>query len=118
DADLRPRALAEARWALRALDSPTGRAPFSAGLTPPYGVFYVGWTSWLRGGVVRLAGGPAAAPEEAARLAEDTDALAAAFTEHLDDTGSPFLPAYPDQAWPVDSVVAVAALRLADHLTG
>lgn len=118
DPDLRQRALTEARWALAALDSPAGRAPFSAELTPAYGVFYVGWTSWLRGGVIRLAGGPAAAPVEAARFAEDTDALAAAFAQRLEDTGSPFLPAYPGQAWPVDNTVALAALRLADHLTG
>lgn len=114
----RVEALEQARWALAALDSEAGRAPFSAELTPPHGVFYTGWTSWLRGGVVRLAGGPAAAPEEAQRFFADTDALAAAFSEQLDRTGSPFLPAYPRQAWPVDSTVAVAALGLADQLAG
>lgn len=118
DAARRPEALAQARWALAELDSDVGRAPFSAQLTPPHGVFYVGWISWLRGGVVRLAGGPAEAPVEAQRFFADTDALAAAFSEQLDRTGSPFLPAYPRQAWPVDSTVAVAALRLADHLAG
>jgi hypothetical protein len=48
------RALAEARWALGRLDTPEGRAPFSAGLSPSYGVFYRGWTNWLRGGVLSL----------------------------------------------------------------
>lgn len=44
----------EARWALAQLESPAGREPFDAGLTPAYGVFYQGWTNWLRGGVQRL----------------------------------------------------------------
>ncbi|GLY94293.1 hypothetical protein [Actinoplanes sp. NBRC 103695] len=43
-----------ARWALAALDSAEGRAPFDEGLTPAYGVFYRGWTNWLRGGVLAL----------------------------------------------------------------
>src|SRR5215207_6236050 len=51
-------------------------------------VFYRGWTNWLRGG------------------------LGAAF----DASASPYLTAYPGQAWPVDSTVAMASLRLHDTL--
>ncbi|GAB3144978.1 hypothetical protein GCM10027290_24090 [Micromonospora sonneratiae] len=118
DPAYRDRALTEARGALAALDSEAGRAAFSPRLDPPYGVFHAGWSSWLRGGVVRLAGGTSAAPTEASRLAGDVAALAAAFDRQLASTGSPFLTAYPDQAWPVDSTVGIAAVRLADHLTG
>ncbi|MEV0757733.1 hypothetical protein [Streptosporangium sp. NPDC050280] len=50
----RSAALREARWALARLESPSGRAPFSADLTPPHGVFYRGWTNWLRGGTLAL----------------------------------------------------------------
>ncbi|WP_212816600.1 hypothetical protein [Polymorphospora rubra] len=111
-------ALREARRALDALDSAAGRAPFSPTLDPPYGVFHAGWSGWLRGGVVRLAGGPAAAPFDAERLAADVDTLARAFDNQLTATGSPFLSAYPGQAWPVDSTVGIATVRLADHLAG
>ncbi|MEV4414699.1 hypothetical protein [Catellatospora sp. NPDC049609] len=111
----RDRALAEARWALSQLDSADGRAVFDAALDPPYGVFYQGWTTWLRAGVVALAG--PGAPERD-RLAGDAGALADAFGRRLDRTGSPFLTAYPGQAWPCDSVVALAAVRLAGTLTG
>jgi hypothetical protein len=114
----RERALTEARQALAALDSDAGRGPFSPSLDPPYGVFHAGWSNWLRGGVVRLAGGPAAAPGEADRLAADVAALAAAFDRQLTSAGSPFLTAYPGQAWPVDSAVGIAAVRLADHVAG
>jgi hypothetical protein len=105
-------ALREARWALARLDSPAGRAPFSAGLTPAYGVFYRGWTNWLRGGVLSLQPAGQRDPGEARRFADDSAALAAAF----DASASPYLTAYPGQAWPVDSTVAVASLRLHDAL--
>ncbi len=110
DPTYRDEALREARWALRHVDSPTGRAVFDARLRPAYGVFYVGWSSRLRGAVIELAG--ATAPETA-RFTADCEALAAAF-----DTDGPFLTAYPGQAWPVDNVVAMAALRLHDRIVG
>ncbi len=108
----RAEALAEARWALDRLDSAQGRAPFAERLDPPYGVFYVGWTAWLRGGILRLQPADRRDADEVARFAADCGALAEAF----DRSGTPFLCAYPGQAWPVDSVVAVAALRLHDTL--
>src|SRR5688572_27179613 len=43
----RATALREAGWALGRLDSPAGLAPFSEGLTPPFGVFHQGWSNWL-----------------------------------------------------------------------
>ena len=105
-------ALKEARWALARLDSPAGRAPFSDQLDPPLGVFYVGWSNWLRGGILRLQPESTRDPEQVARFEADCTALAQAF----DASPTPFLSAYPGQAWPVDSVVAIAALRLHDTL--
>src|SRR5690606_3664527 len=46
------------------------------------------------------------------RFAADSAELAAAFTA----SASPYLEAYPGQAWPVDSTVAIASLRLHDTL--
>jgi hypothetical protein len=100
---------ADARWALEHLDSEAGRAPFSAGLTPAYGVFYRGWLNWLRGGVLSLHPGDAAL---AAAFDRDAADLGAAF----DASPTPFLAAYPGAAWPVDSTVAIASLRLHDKL--
>jgi hypothetical protein len=105
----RATALREARWALARLDSPAGRAPFRADLVPSYGVFYRGWSNWLRGGVIKLHGRDAA---ETDRFVADSIELAAAF----DGSATPYLAAYPGQAWPVDSTVAVASLRLHDTL--
>ncbi|MER6998419.1 hypothetical protein [Streptomyces sp. NPDC000410] len=108
----RSEALREARWALERLDSPSGRAPFSADLVPSYGVFYRGWSNWLRGGVLSLQPAAQRDPAELRRFAEDSAALGAAF----DASATPYLAAYPGQAWPVDSTVAMASLRLHDSL--
>ncbi|MFF3687325.1 hypothetical protein [Streptomyces sp. NPDC002187] len=108
----RAEALREARWALERLDSPSGRAPFSADLVPSYGVFYRGWSNWLRGGVLSLQPAAQRDPAELRRFAGDSAALGAAF----DASKTPYLAAYPGQAWPVDSTVAMASLRLHDKL--
>lgn len=100
--------LREARWALARLESPAGREPFDAGLTPAYGVFYQGWTNWLRGGILSLA------PDRALR--RDFESASAALATAFDAAPTPYLTAYPSQAWPVDSTVAVASLRLHDKL--
>lgn len=98
----------EARWALARLESPAGREPFDAGLAPAYGVFYQGWTNWLRGGVLSLGPDPA--------LRRDFESASAALARAFAAAPTPYLAAYPGQAWPVDSTVAVASLRLHDKL--
>ncbi|MFI5491410.1 hypothetical protein [Actinoplanes sp. NPDC051859] len=98
----------EARWALERLETPEGRAPFSAQLTPEYGVFYQGWTNWLRGGILAVRPDPV--------LREQFEASSAALARAFDAAPTPYLTAYPGQAWPVDSTVAIASLRLHDKL--
>ncbi len=109
---LHSEALTEARWALAQLDSPQGWAVFDPKLDPPYGVFYVGWRSWLAGGLLSIQPEAERDPIEVERFEADCAALAAAF----DNSPTPFLTAYSGGAWPVDSVVAMAALRLHDQL--
>ncbi|MFL6075394.1 MAG: hypothetical protein ACJ73S_18545 [Mycobacteriales bacterium] len=109
---LRARAAREVGWALAQLDSPLGRAPFEGRMDPTLGVFYLGWSAWLRGGLLRLR--PAPDPAEARRFDADCATLAAAFAR----SPSPYLPSLPDQVWPADSVVAMAALRLHDRVRG
>lgn len=108
----RAAALREARWAWQHLDTPAGRAPFSEGLSPPFGVFYQGWSNWLLGGVIGLQPPGRRDPGELDRFAAGSAALGGAF----DASASPYLTAYPGQAWPVDSTVAMASLRLHDTL--
>ena len=109
DPDRSVEAATEARWALDRLKSPDGTAVFDASLRPRYGVFHAGWTNWLRGGLIALK------HSDAAEIDEFTSAsveIATAFRT----AKTPFLQAYPGQAWPVDSTVAIASLRLYDEL--
>lgn len=108
----RAEALREARWALTRLDTPAGRASFDRRLDPPHGVFYAGWSNWLRGGILGLQDAASRDPDQQDRFARECAALAAAFER----SPTPFLSAYPGQAWPVDNAVAIAALRLHDTL--
>lgn len=108
DGELRDEALRESRWALEQLDT-FGHLTFSPDLDPPYGVFYVGWKNWLRGGILLL---DPSNSETQEHFEADCAALAAAF----ESSDTPFLRAYPNMAWPVDSVVGIAALSLHDHL--
>ncbi|MFG1815757.1 hypothetical protein ACGFIF_18480 [Kribbella sp. NPDC049174] len=109
DPDRSVDAAVEARWALDRLKSPDGTAVFDASLRPRYGVFHAGWTNWLRGGLVALKHSDAAEIEEFTSASVE---IATAFRT----ARTPFLPAYPGQAWPVDSTVAIASLRLYDEL--
>ncbi|MBC7304766.1 MAG: hypothetical protein H5T78_27950 [Nocardia sp.] len=109
DARLRDDALREARWALARAESDEGRAIFSPGLQPAYGVFWAGWTNWLRGAILSVDDTVTA---EVQRFSTRTAEIARAFSA----TETPFLQAYPGQAWPVDSTVAIASLRLHDKL--
>jgi hypothetical protein len=102
-------ATAEVRWALERIASTDGTAPFDESLQPQYGVFYAGWTNWLRGGLIALGRSDAADRD---RFTSESVEIATAFRT----AETPFLAAYPGQAWPVDSVVAIASLRLYDAL--
>lgn len=108
DPQQRDAAVREARWALAFLDSDTAKIPFRATVRPPLGVFYLGWTNWLRGGILKL--DPEGPGRE--RFQNECQVLSEAFAA----SEGPFLDAYYRQAWPCDSTVAVAALALHDTL--
>lgn len=99
-------ALRRVSRALAALDSPAGRAPFTAVASPPNGAFWSGWSLLLAVEKARLSGIPADRRDVGRRAATLTAALVA--------DGDGFLESYPGQVWPVDTVVAVAALARAD----
>jgi hypothetical protein len=106
DAELKEKALREARHALAELDTPAGRAPFSAALDLPYGAFYVGWSNYLRAGLVLLDSGPTST--ELAELQQGCDDIVAT----LKRSASPFLASYPGQSWPVDMYPAMLSVKV------
>jgi hypothetical protein len=112
ESELRIQARAEAQWALAQLESPTGRAPFAGELQPAHGVYYAGWINWLRGGALTLYADTERPADQWRMFTGQSASLAEAF----DRSATPFLQSYPGRAWPVDSVVAMASLRLHDPL--
>ncbi len=105
---LRLQAEAEGRWALTRLESADGTAPFTMSLSPRFGVFYAGWCTLLRGGILLLVPPEQRNQAELTRYRNDCAEIGAAFAK----SRSPFLESYPGQCWPCDSVVAIAALRI------
>ncbi|MET7280744.1 hypothetical protein ABZS29_21070 [Kribbella sp. NPDC005582] len=100
-------AVREARWSLDRLQSTDGTAPFTRHLDPPYGIFHAGWTNWLRGAIATL---------DSTAMAEYTRS-STEIAKAFEASDSPYLTAYPGQAWPVDSTVAIASLALHDRIT-
>lgn len=108
----RQAALAEALDAISQLESPAGYAPFPAALEPAYGVFYQGWLAWLQGRYVQVVGTESIDEAWLEAYRERCNLLADAFGK----SDTPYLQSYSGSAWPVDSVVGIAALSLHDDL--
>ena len=105
-----PGALPVVESELAALDSPAGRAPFPPDAAPAHGAFWTGWSLMLAVELARLR------PDDATRAA--VRERAAPLVTALRDSPTGFLESYPGQRWPVDTVVAVAALARADRGVG
>lgn len=110
-------AQSQAQWALGRLSASQGTAPFDPALRPAYGVFYAGWSLLLRSKLAALAPTGSSGAERS-RIRQEADAISAALTASIEGSGSPFLQAYPGGSWPVDTVVAVAAMVAADAAVG
>lgn len=104
----RQQALTEARWALAHLEDPGATVVFSPALNPPYGMFYAGWRNYLLAGILLLQHPGTPDAVELAAFQERSQEIAAAITA----AETPFLPSYPAQAWPVDTLPAIVSLRV------
>jgi hypothetical protein len=111
---LRQQAIQEVRWVLYQADRPQGLAPFTSNTQVRHGVFYLGWTNRLLGGLLKIQRPEERSPQDLHRFHAQSQELAQAFA------ASPIvtLAAYPNQAWPCDQTVALASLALHDELFG
>lgn len=114
DDALRARNVAEIEWALARLESDQGRAPFPRRQAVPYGVFYLGWSNRLLGGLLLIQPEADRDPARVAQFQAQSATLAAAFEQ----SPTRYLEAYPGGCWPVDNVVALSSLKLYDELYG
>ena len=112
DSSYSDRAIAESEWCLGHLESEEGKAAFPQGLAPERGMFYSSWKAHLLAGIVLLDQGRD--QEQLGRLRSECDSIADA----LRKSSTPFLASYIDQSWPCDTVPAIHAMKMYDHVTG
>jgi len=104
-------ALAEAVFAFDKIDQKETRYTFSPDMSPAYGIYYQGWRNYL---LAKILSNDLPFDDRAryeSLFSESCDLIAQA----LKNAESPFLPSYPDQAWPADSFLAMASLSLHDQ---
>ncbi|WP_166507426.1 hypothetical protein [Nostoc sp. 106C] len=111
---LRQQAIQEVRWVLSQIDTPEGRAPFTADTQVSHGVFYLGWSNRLLGGLLKIQLAKERSPQDITRFHTQSQELAQAFATSPTAT----IDAYPGQAWPCDQTVALASLALHNELFG
>ncbi len=104
----RAAALTEARWAWHELGEPHALEAFqvSAPLQPSYGIFYRGWRNYLLTGILLLQADNERDLDELRTYQEECAAIARA----LRANDHPFLQAYPNATWPVDTFPAMVSL--------
>jgi len=109
--DLTEQAIDEAKHALLKLDSQECKSPFSPDLPPDHGMFYSAWKAHLQAGLVLLQEGQNAPDLESLQAQCDS------IVDSLSGAESPFLASYRGCVWPCDTVPAIHALKIYDHVT-
>jgi hypothetical protein len=107
EAELRGRALREAKWAYIQLQGAEVRERFPASGGLPHGVFHAGWSNVLLARIIEVEG-----LGDAGLLTALFDRRSAELAEAFARNASPFLESYPGQAWPADATVAMSSLAL------
>jgi hypothetical protein len=105
-------ALREVAWAVRAIDSPTGRSTFEQDLPIPYGAYYAGWSTYLLGRYLAVQPATHRNPAAVAQFEQGCALIARGITQNA----TPYPESYSDAAWPADGVVCLAALATHDRV--
>jgi hypothetical protein len=109
---LRQQAIREIKWVLQQIDTPKGKAPFSFNTQVTNGVFYLGWSNRLLGGLLKIQKSSERAQADLEKFHGQSQELAKAFLL----SPNLHLEAYPGMTWPCDQTVALASLVLHDSL--
>ncbi|MEM6772720.1 MAG: hypothetical protein AAF597_19230, partial [Bacteroidota bacterium] len=106
------KALTEITWALSEIDSPASKAVFPQDQPIPYGMFFQGWSAYLRVKYLTLLDPAERDSVEISKLQAQITDMITAFSE----AKSPFLESYPNAVWPADNVVGMAAVANAGKI--
>jgi len=102
--------VAEIEKAWQKINDSPGREPFSEELSPPFGSFYKGWSTYLLGRKLRLGQITLESEEEVAQFKRQCEEISSAIQEKV------YPVSYYGGAWPADVLVSVASLSLHDKL--
>jgi hypothetical protein len=110
---LREELLQAGSTAVERVTSAEAKRTFDRDMSPEYGAFYASWSLYLRSALLRAHRPGEPIPFDLAEFERDGAAFAAALSAHE----GPFMPSYPDMAWPADTGVGVAALAIRDAVS-
>jgi len=102
--------VAEIEKAWQKINDSPGREPFSEELSPPFGSFYKGWSTYLLGRKLRLGQMSLESEEEVEQFKQQCEEISSAIQEKV------YPVSYYGGAWPADVLVSVASLSLHDKL--
>lgn len=106
------RAITEALYAYKLIDSEQGKRQFSRSMQPTYGIYYSGWRNYLLAKILSASIDFEDRQVYTARFKTQCEEIATAFNTN----DSPYLSSYPGSSWPADSFQAMASLVIHDHL--
>ncbi|WP_276368665.1 hypothetical protein [Chryseolinea sp. H1M3-3] len=102
--------LTEIQKAWQKISDSRGRAPFSEELSPPFGSFYKGWSTYLLGRKLNLEAEHQRDEKEVAQFRYQCEEISKAIQEKV------YPVSYYGGAWPADVLVSVASLSLHDKI--
>ncbi len=106
------KAIQEAMFAYKEIDSDHGKSVFDSNLFPAYGIYYVGWNNYLLSKMLMFDSTSITATLLKKKYIEQCEIISKAVS--LNET--PYLPSYYEQTWPADICVAMASLKNHDHI--
>lgn len=111
DVTLRTKALKEALFALGNLESDQAKKTYSAVIKPKYGIFYQGWTNYLRAKILLLSS--AKMPDT---VLHEFNSVCNEIEVSFKESRTPYLESYLGSSWPADMFPAIASLKIHDKL--
>jgi hypothetical protein len=110
--ELKNKAIREALYAYKELDSEEARRVFDSSLTPENGIFYVGWKNYLLSKVLLLD----TTFVDYNNYKNVFRSQCGVISHALHQSPIPYLPSYENQTWPADMFVAMASLTNYDRI--
>ena len=112
DMSLKNRAIKEALYAYKAIDSEEAKAIFNSYTMPENGIYYRGWKNYLLSKILTINTNFDGREDYLITFVKECDVM----QKLIKGATNPYFESYPNQAWPADMFVAMASLRNHDKI--